>query len=61
MQPSGCTEVGDKRGNVKVIFSGCLQKMDMQLMITNFFYCDIRKCTIKCAIEYHLPSCKLKS
>lgn len=36
MQPSGCTEVGDKRGNVKVIFPECLQKMNMQPMITIF-------------------------
>lgn len=33
MQASGCTEVDDKRGNVKVIFHECLQKMDMQPMI----------------------------
>lgn len=36
VQPSGCTEVDDKRGNVKVIFPGCLQKIDMQPMITIF-------------------------
>jgi hypothetical protein len=30
MQPAGCTKLDDEKGNIKVIFPRCLQKMDMQ-------------------------------
>lgn len=36
IQPSGYTEVGDKKGNAKVNFLGCLQKVDAQLIIAIF-------------------------
>ena len=59
MQASGCTEVDDKRGNVEVIFPECLQKICSPWQL--FLWCGIRKCTMKCAVEYHLFSCRPKS
>ena len=51
IQPSGYTEVDDIKGNVKVNFLECLQKVDAQLIIAIFCIVILENVTLNVQLD----------
>jgi len=60
MEPYGWTEVDDKRENVGY-FSWVSTENGYAAHDNYFCIVILEKCNIKCAIEYHLSTCRPKS